>query len=533
MNMASPSPDEWGARARWDLRILVTGLSLLYLTLALASEPVSWGSDDDAYLVADSALRIQRGTYIPSRLPGNPLHEFLVALVANPERGTPAKLVSALAAILALGLVAALIRRRTRASPAAALLATALFSLWPVWVRATFEVMDYTLGLALVLLSVWFLARLEDPDGGWPQSLGAGVCAGLAVATRLSWALFAAAVIALFLLDSIQKGERRKQGMLRAGAFLAGLVAGLPFFIPLLMRYGLGFLTYYGTTHWNLVEYIRANFRMGLDFLGMGSQGVLLVALFRGCSRRGAWREWVRGPVWRRALLLNAGFLVLLLLNKPFEALYLLPLLPVIGLALANGEPETGAGRRTYLRLLAVSVVVAAAGMVFTADFRLVRGMWDGSPRAGLFEGLVAREWKAQAGDRAVHDLMMSARKPADFQAWLRDRAGVDPAAWDAVFLAGYGFYVRRNLWLPHPLTTVANATLAPGLNRPYLLIVLPYPRFASQAAQLFDGRDGHPPGRLLVIFRDGQAFHQFGPVFNPAALKRPPSSVGLISVPP
>ncbi len=533
MNTTSSPPQPWNAQTVWGLRILIAGLSLLYLALALASEPISWGSDDDAYLVADSALRIQRGAYIPSRLPGNPLHEFLVALAADPEQGTPAKLVSALAAILALVIFAAMVRRRTRASPAVALLATALFGLWPVWVRATFEAMDYTLGLALALLSAWFLARLEDPDGGWPPALGAGVCAGLAVATRLSWVLFAGAAIAWLVLDSIRNPEQRKEGMRRAAAFLAGLAAGLPFFIPLLSRYGFGFLTYYGTTHWNLVEYIRANIRMGLDFLGMAVQGILLAALLLAGCRHGTWREWIGGPVWRRALLLNAGLLVLLLLNKPFEALYLLPLLPVIVLALADGEPETGEKCRTYLRLLALAVVVAAAGTVITADFRLIRRMGEGAPEIGLAEGPVAREWRAQAGDRAVHALMASARKPEDFQAWLQNEAGVEPAAWDAVFMAGYGFYVRRNLWLPHPLTTVADATLVPGLKRPYLLIVLPFPRFASQAAALFDGREERPPGRLLIVFRDGQALRQFGPVFDPAALKRPPASVGMISVLP
>lgn len=533
MNTTFPPPQPWSARAQRGLWILVAGLSLLYLVLALASEPVSWGSDDDAYLVADSALRIQRGVYTPSRLPGNPLHEFLVALAADPDHGTPAKLVSALAAVLALGLVAVLIRRRTRASPTAALLATALFGLWPVWVRATFEAMDYTLGLALALLSVWFLARLDDPDGGWPPALGAGVSAGLAVATRLSWALLAAAVIAWLVLDSIRNHEQRKEGMRRAAVFVAGLVAGLPFFIPLLSRYGLGFLTYYGTTHWNLVEYIWANIRMGLDFLCMAVQGILLAALLFACSRRGAWREWMRGPVWRRTLLLNAGLLILLLLNKPFEALYLLPLLPVIVLALADGEPETWERRRTYLRLLALAVVVATAGTVITADFRLIRRMGEGAPVIGLAEGPVALEWRAQAGDRSVHALMASARKPEDFQAWLQNEAGVEPAAWDAVFLAGYGFYVRRNLWLPHPLTTVADATLAPGLKKPYLLIVLPFPRFADRAAALFEGRDGHPPGRLLIVFRDGQALRAFGPVFDSTALKRPPASVGMISVLP
>jgi hypothetical protein len=533
MNMASSPAQAWNARARWSLRILVACLSVLYLALALGSEPVSWGSDGDAYLVGDSALRIQAGTYIPSRLPGNPLHEFLVALVADPRWGTPAKLVSALAAILALATLALLVRRRTRASPAAALLATALFGLWPVWVRATFEVMDYTLGLALFLLSAWFLSRLEDPDGGWHQALGSGVCAGLAVATRLSWVLFVAAALAWLALEALRRPQERRQWLLRAGAFLAGLVAALPFFVPLLARYGLGFLTYYGGTNWSVADYIWANVRMGLDFLGMATQGLLVALLLFVLSRRGSLREWTRGPVWRRALLYSGGLLVVLLLNKPFEAAYLLPLLPLLALALADGEPGTGSDRRVYLRLLALSVVVAAAANVLTADFRWIRGMRTGAAPAGVLEGPVAREWRAQAGDRAVHALMASARHPAEFQAWLKGQAGVDPAAWDAVFLAGYSFYVRRNLWLPHPLTTVAEATLAPGLKRPYLLIVLPYPRFAAQAAELFGGREGRPPGRLLVIFRNGRALRASGPVFDASALKRPPASVGKISVLP
>jgi len=149
-------------------------------------------------------------------------------------------------------------------------------------------------------------------------------------------------------------------------------------------------------------------------------------------------------------------------------------------------------------------VAVAAAGAVLTADFRLIRGLWDGSRAAGLAEGPVAREWRAQAGDRIVHDLMASARNPEEFSCVAAGAGGRGTGRVGCRVSGGYGFYVRRNLWLPRPLSTAAEATLVPGLQRPWLLIVLPYPRFAGRAAALFEGHSGRPPGRLLLYSGTG-----------------------------
>ncbi|MBN2430227.1 MAG: hypothetical protein JXQ27_02070 [Acidobacteria bacterium] len=494
--------------------LVLLGLALLYGGLCLTAEPVSFGGDADAFRVAESALGLTRGRYIPSRLPGYPLHERLVALVVDPENAVPAKLVSAAFALLAVVAFALILNRRHRTVLPPALLVLA-FGLWPALVRSSFVVMDYPIGLALFLCSLLGLLAAEDRGRSWPYVLLAGICAGLAVAARLGYVLYIGSVVLVMVVRWVRKREERATVGRHLLAFVAGSLAGLPFFIPLFDEYGFSFLTYYAVLRWEWADFLYNN---GVLYVRLFSHVAVLAGLLFFLIhdwRRGLLRPWcTRSPAIGGAVV----FVVLLglfHLNKPYEAEYLLPVLPVVLLYLGTRPAGYGRAGRCGMALLLAGVV---SGNILTPDLKLAAGVWHGSTAASWTEGLTVREYEAQADDGRVYPVMTAMRQRPRFASLFQERYGVHPPDFDAVGLVGYSFYVRRHVWLHDlPMFLVDDSILVTRHPEPYVFIVLPYERFIEPLLAHFRTTPDGRPGRVLLVFRNPAAAGEFEPLFQEA----------------
>src|SRR6266545_1053174 len=139
-------------------------LALLFAAVLLLSRyPLlhgGYGSDDDAWRSVVSALHMREsGHYVPSRIPGYPLFEFLLVFLVlfGPFATNLASVLAQLAAADSFRRVAAALHL-----PAPGTLTAAFAFSAAVWVTAT-QTMDYAFGLAFLLAS--YDALLSDHPG--------------------------------------------------------------------------------------------------------------------------------------------------------------------------------------------------------------------------------------------------------------------------------------------------------------------------------------------------------------------------------
>ncbi|MEO8176287.1 MAG: DUF2029 domain-containing protein [Sphingomicrobium sp.] len=251
-----------------------------------------------------------------------PGHLFLASRLANALLGS---------ATLALVYAAA---RRAGASLGAARAATALLLCCHVFLWSTGVARNDMLPAALLAAA---LCLAIDPRG-MVRPLAAGLCLGLAVAAKISYALPAAAMLLVLLKPA--EGRLRQApllmiaGMAPGGLIVAALAAAAPqAFLFEVFTFGIR-----APAQWN--EQLGEQWKMGslrfAYFLAIALVGPALCAM-----------AWVASDGWRRRavpginanerLLLAAivGGIVSALLNRPVNIPYLLPALPPLFVLLA------------------------------------------------------------------------------------------------------------------------------------------------------------------------------------------------------
>src|SRR5690606_9570738 len=209
-------------------------------------EPVVWR-------VAMTARKLQEtGDYIPSRLPGNPLHELTMTLFI-PGGWIATNLATAVASLVGVWLFARIVRELKLPQPG---LVVTGFAFAPLLVINSIATMDYMWTVSLLLGSYYSLITRRP--------LLAGVLLGAAVGFRLQSALFG--LPALYLL---WRQDRRAEV---APFALAAGGAALLAFSPVLVVYGTRFLNYYDAP----VGYQDVIRLLGKEALGvLGGLGVI------------------------------------------------------------------------------------------------------------------------------------------------------------------------------------------------------------------------------------------------------------------
>jgi hypothetical protein len=290
------------------------GILGVVLVSRLALLGHGYGGDPDAWRAISAAQHLlDTGTYVPSRVPGYPLPEYVDALLLY--LGVGSSLVIGLVSALLSGVSAALFFTllsplgRTRAVAGALALAFT-----PVVYVASLGAMDYLWGLTFFLAATsCMLSR---------RIWWAAILLGLAAASRPSYALGIVPLVLLYV-DFEPRRLRDRAGWrpLAVLTVCSGLIA-LAFFVPAFLAVGFQTPKVYGD--W---KYLLYNVSLGL-FGVVGVLGVTLAVVSAWFNRRrGVALPNPLGRVLDRWAVTVVVMFGLLFVWLPDEASYLIPAL--------------------------------------------------------------------------------------------------------------------------------------------------------------------------------------------------------------
>jgi hypothetical protein len=320
-----------------------------------------YGTDPDAWRVGDVARRMASShTYIPSRLPGNPVQEIGSALLSG---GGPLALNGATAVMsaAAAGFLALSLKRLDRPN---ALLVGLAFAFTPVVYVNSVAAMDYLWAIAFLMASLYFTLRR--------QVAAAGVLAGLAVGCRLTSCLMLAPFALHLLLEQGAPLRARIRRVLVLGAL--GAAVGLLCYVPVLRQYGLRAL-HHEANHPGAAEALKAATIDTWGPLGVIALGaaILWAAIARLRPRAG---EGAPAPEIRALMpwMLAVALYLALFAALPNEAGYLIPVVPFALLLLDARLP-----RRAFA---ARAIALGAASFLFGIGRQATPGGPTASPLA-------------------------------------------------------------------------------------------------------------------------------------------------------
>jgi hypothetical protein len=377
--------------------------SLLLITAAVTLPLVWWGygTDIDTGYLLEAGERIRSWDYAPSRNPGVPVVEAIVA-VLGPLGHVAVNLATAAALGAAVVGCARLVRAWGHDNGDVVALA---FLASPVTLIAGTSTGDFVWALALF---VWgALAQLRD------RSVLAGVLFALAIGSRSS----TAAIIAAFLLaDGWDRGARRR--CLVAAAVAVPLAVLL--FVPAWLSFDrtFGFLEH--TEGWQGLGNNVGRFLVK-DF-GVAGVALIVVVALAVPALIGSLRRWGSDPLVRFGVLGLVAAQVTFLLF-PWKPAHLLPSL--LGLVLWIAATDRS---RRFLWLLVAAVAVN--GLV---TLRLFAPDEPDASRSARFEP--ALSWGLLVNDVRCRAEFMDEPPDAESGAWsctlepLRGEGDDDPPA--------------------------------------------------------------------------------------------------------
>jgi hypothetical protein len=375
--------------------------ALLVVTAAVTLPLIWWGygTDIDAGYLLEAGERIRSFDYAPSRNPGVPVVEAIVA-VLSPLGHVAVNLATAAALAATVVGCARLVRAWGHDNGDVVALA---FLASPVVLVAGTSTGDFVWALALF---VWgALAQIRD------RPVVAGVLHALAIGSRTSTVV----LIAAFLVaDGWDRTARRRA--LVAGAVTVPLALAL--FLPAWLSFdrSLGFLEH--TESWNGVANNLGRFAVkvyGVAGLAMVAVVALAVpALVRSL------RRWNADPLVRFGALGFAATLVIFLLF-PWKPAHLVPSLLTLVLWIAASDRN----RRSYLWLL-----VAAVALNGLVTLRLVAPDRPDASRSARFEPVLS--WGLLVNDTRCRVEFMDEPPSADSGGWSCTLEPLRGAAGDA-----------------------------------------------------------------------------------------------------
>lgn len=327
---------------RIDRSILV--LAIVTLVSRLPFLGAGYGTDPDAWRAANDAKFIaSSGTYVWSRPPGLPVHEIISALL---YKGGPWILngTTALFSVVAVVFFALSLRRMNIRNYFPAGL---MFAFVPIVYISSTVLMDYMWALGFVMLSLYMILG--------NRVVWAGVFMGLAIGCRLTSG--AMVLPFLIMLNQSRPDLLWRQNAYRLGRFLLATgVTTIVAFSPVLIKYGVGFFTFYDAASPPITKAVhKASFEiwgiMGTFLLVTIITGAaILPKIFcvQGSGGFSSWRQYIR-PSIIVIVLYTVAFLRL-----PNEAGYLIPVIPFVILLLA------GSLRRWVVTVACVSMIITS-----------------------------------------------------------------------------------------------------------------------------------------------------------------------------
>lgn len=282
---------------------------------------IGYGMDADAVRSVKAAEELlTTGSYIPSRLPGNPLFEYLLTII-TPWGGHIASNLFVFALyVVGIGAFSFLVRRRDDRW-----IIVSLFALTPLLLVNAVTTMDYIPGLALMLLCYAFATK--------KRYVLAPIFLGLSIGFRLSNAVFLVPLI-IYLV-----GER--QGLYAIIRFsVISMLLGLAFYIPILMEVGPEMFLIRNS--YTLQSYLLSVSYRGLMLIGpVATIGLLLFVLANRQKIILSCKENLlsKSPSFVLEVTTILAFTLLFLLH-PDETAYLIPVIAFAYLVVSRWLPK-------------------------------------------------------------------------------------------------------------------------------------------------------------------------------------------------
>ncbi|MFC1834161.1 hypothetical protein ACFL2Q_05430 [Thermodesulfobacteriota bacterium] len=285
-------------------------LILALLAVTLPRAVMNYGIDGDAFrgMIAAKTLA-QTGSYEPSRLPGNPLFEYLLAAASLLNGHLISNTMVLLFYPACLFAFAAVIEGFEKKW-----LLFALFALTPILVVNAATTMDYIPGLAMVLWSYRYAGKGKE--------LWAFLFLGLAIGFRLSNALFVVPFGLFLILQGVPLMRVIPSGIL-------GIALGLLFYIPILAQCGWKTFEVPSHAYGIGLHVFLAGYRSLMVFGPIASAGIIVLLLLNTRRIIGATRRLIssRDPSYIAELSTVFMFL-LIFLRHPDQSEYLIPVIP-------------------------------------------------------------------------------------------------------------------------------------------------------------------------------------------------------------
>lgn len=288
----------------------VINIKLIIFLYVISRVPLinnGFGVDSDAWDLARSGLELYYdGSYIPSRLPGYPVVEFLFApLVQFGWIATNS--LSVLFGIVCIYVFYMILKDLDINQP---LFLTAVLAFNPLfWIHTT-NSMDYIFSITFVLIAWLSLQRRNITTGG--------LFFGLAIGARLvNGILGIPFLIYLWLLDENIEGMGE--------FFISSAIAGSITFLPLYLTHGFTFLTYYP----NDISLVAKMTTIQVDFVKTFGYTVIIFPLATILSNKAQKNLHRRDP---RVVFVLVSLAVtgIIYIYAPYETGYLLVLVPFV-----------------------------------------------------------------------------------------------------------------------------------------------------------------------------------------------------------
>jgi len=322
--------------------VLLSGLFLVTMITRLFWIAAGPGGDPDIWRVIASAKHIaQTGDYVVSRLPGNPVHEYLTALVALRPSAVYSNGISVIFSGVAT-LFFALILKHFRIKQF--LLIAFAFALTPVVYINSVSTIDYVLAVGFILGSTYFILIR--------RYILAGLLLGLAIGSRItSGAMLLPLTLWIFQARETRNGVFIKQ-WLRFG--VTSLLIGALCYVPVIERYGLNFFTFADNRFYPSVSDLL--YKSFIQVWGLLATVGLIVVLCFIPFTISHMREKFAQPLVKQGLVLalvTITLYIIAFLRLPHEPGYLIPLIPFFLLTLALLMPEH------VIRIFAITLLLS------------------------------------------------------------------------------------------------------------------------------------------------------------------------------
>ncbi|MBN1823294.1 MAG: hypothetical protein JW803_03135 [Endomicrobiales bacterium] len=202
--------------------VLFLSASIIFLA-SLFTLPrifINYGVELDAVLGPMAAERlVETGAYTPSRFPGNPLFEYILALItAGGGNHAATNIFVFLSYLISIVFFFRIVREYEQRH-----ILTFLYSLTPIILLNAATTIDYIPGLACVLASYMFLKR------------GAVVFSALSLAAAVGFRPTNAAFLVPFSVFMLLSGNRKRVHVFILFSFAAGAL----FYVPIICRFGI------------------------------------------------------------------------------------------------------------------------------------------------------------------------------------------------------------------------------------------------------------------------------------------------------